>query len=724
LIGHAGCALRRLTALVTIVATPTASAAPTPTALPGADVILEIGSATGPPGSRASIDVRLRTTRTDVAATQNDIVFSAGARVAMNPSGNFLCAVNPVIGKNSTVFIKVPTGCTGTSCTTVRAVVLSTTSPDPPLPDRAVLYSCAVDIAPDSAQQAILPLTCSQPAASASQGTVIEADCESGAVTVFGPTHTATGTTDPNATPTPTRTATATLSGTPTRSNTPTRTSTGTRTPAPPPPTGVALECGGDCNGDGQVTIGELVLGVSIALAQAQIGACPEFDTDGDGEVEINELVRALNTALGGCVGESVADGLRLLAAANITGAQRAFAAAAASAPADDPAQLYAILSTLAVDVLDDPRLRDLIERSGISLTGTLAAGCDLCADFPADDALLRSAPTLGETLETLRAILQPAINEARNALRSLPTDFGVVFRVADLPRRCIRFGPASDIIEVDRADLLALEAVMGITLGMLDLATAFDLEVSLAALAADSSYYVNPATSECEFEPPDEFAAARPGAAFIEERGHDSVHAVFDCHPAFLTLKSSERLASARTELEAGLVAAVQSLDATRAEKDGQDNDLLIVAGQDRVQADALRLVMNLLRLSLRGEVTFPPMPGVPRSQRLNLDPLFGGQISSLRPFFAFKASGRFRTRAVPDPTYGGLTPDLTQADIDEFLTGGRLCSPCEESDDCAGLGPRRLHCVPCGQSCTGASQRCVEPDDEPETDCGDGIF
>ena len=59
--------------------------------------------------------------------------------------------------------------------------------------------------------------------------------------------------------------------------------------------------CTGDCNGDGMVTINELILGVNIALGSQPIGNCPAFDANGDGMVTINELIQAVTNALNGC---------------------------------------------------------------------------------------------------------------------------------------------------------------------------------------------------------------------------------------------------------------------------------------------------------------------------------------------------------------------------------------------------------------------------------------
>ncbi|MEO8603122.1 MAG: hypothetical protein ABI629_11155 [bacterium] len=64
--------------------------------------------------------------------------------------------------------------------------------------------------------------------------------------------------------------------------------------PAPP-------SCPGDCNGDSEVAINELIVGVNIALGTSPLSTCPAFDSSGDGSVTINELIAAVNAALTGC---------------------------------------------------------------------------------------------------------------------------------------------------------------------------------------------------------------------------------------------------------------------------------------------------------------------------------------------------------------------------------------------------------------------------------------
>lgn len=65
----------------------------------------------------------------------------------------------------------------------------------------------------------------------------------------------------------------------------------------------VGASCVGDCNGDGTVTIDEIVRGVNLALGNASIAACPSFDRDRDGSVAVDEIIAAVNALLSGCEG-------------------------------------------------------------------------------------------------------------------------------------------------------------------------------------------------------------------------------------------------------------------------------------------------------------------------------------------------------------------------------------------------------------------------------------
>lgn len=70
---------------------------------------------------------------------------------------------------------------------------------------------------------------------------------------------------------------------------------------ASPTATPEAVACVGDCNGDGEVTVDEVIVGVSVALGVTAADACPAFDPSGDGQVTVDEILQAVNRALTGC---------------------------------------------------------------------------------------------------------------------------------------------------------------------------------------------------------------------------------------------------------------------------------------------------------------------------------------------------------------------------------------------------------------------------------------
>lgn len=59
--------------------------------------------------------------------------------------------------------------------------------------------------------------------------------------------------------------------------------------------------CTGDCDGNGEVAINELLRGVNIALGMQPLDECAPFDASADGQVGINELLIAVNASLNGC---------------------------------------------------------------------------------------------------------------------------------------------------------------------------------------------------------------------------------------------------------------------------------------------------------------------------------------------------------------------------------------------------------------------------------------
>jgi hypothetical protein len=62
--------------------------------------------------------------------------------------------------------------------------------------------------------------------------------------------------------------------------------------------------CVGDCDGNGQVNVAELVRIVGIGLGTTGLSACPRADADGDGIVQVSEVVTSVQRGLTGCARE------------------------------------------------------------------------------------------------------------------------------------------------------------------------------------------------------------------------------------------------------------------------------------------------------------------------------------------------------------------------------------------------------------------------------------
>jgi hypothetical protein len=97
---------------------------------------------------------------------------------------------------------------------------------------------------------------------------------------------------DPACAPVVTPTSTAT----PTVALVPTATAT-------PPPTAMSTPrpCVGDCSGNSQVTVDEILTMVNIALGNTPVTTCEAGDANHDGQITVDEILTAVNNALNGC---------------------------------------------------------------------------------------------------------------------------------------------------------------------------------------------------------------------------------------------------------------------------------------------------------------------------------------------------------------------------------------------------------------------------------------
>jgi len=77
--------------------------------------------------------------------------------------------------------------------------------------------------------------------------------------------------------------------------------------PTPTPTVPMDFPCVGDCNGDGVVTINDLIKMVNIALALAPLcpteggPGCLAGDANCDCQITVDDIIRAVNNSLGTC---------------------------------------------------------------------------------------------------------------------------------------------------------------------------------------------------------------------------------------------------------------------------------------------------------------------------------------------------------------------------------------------------------------------------------------
>ncbi|GIW45568.1 MAG: hypothetical protein KatS3mg077_2850 [Candidatus Binatia bacterium] len=66
-------------------------------------------------------------------------------------------------------------------------------------------------------------------------------------------------------------------------------------------PTAGLTVCPGDCDGDGQVAVFEIVRMVNVLLGALPVDACTAGDLCGDGRITIDEVILAVRALLQGC---------------------------------------------------------------------------------------------------------------------------------------------------------------------------------------------------------------------------------------------------------------------------------------------------------------------------------------------------------------------------------------------------------------------------------------
>ena len=314
--------------------------------------VIDIGSATGGPGGAVDVTISLVISGgATVAATVNDITFSKQV-LSLDPAD---CRVNPAIDKSLSVAILRETRRVRTLRVFVQSIFGAPLIPGGPL------YTCTFRISPGALPgsyaltirnaQGFAPTGAEVPHISGMGGAVM-------VTIVFVPSATPT----PSRTPTPTSSSTPTAdlcpsdlmlvpaSGPPgsqvmfsgrcyfihsgrraavyfdttqvanvigdTIGNysgvvaVPSHAAFGTHQIRIVSPREIAAApfdvvrsttCAGDCNGDGVVTIDDLLQLVTVVLGEAPPNSCPSVDDNGSGVVTIDALLSAVQHALTGC---------------------------------------------------------------------------------------------------------------------------------------------------------------------------------------------------------------------------------------------------------------------------------------------------------------------------------------------------------------------------------------------------------------------------------------
>ena len=62
-----------------------------------------------------------------------------------------------------------------------------------------------------------------------------------------------------------------------------------------------SVACAGDCDGNGEVSVDELITMVSIALGERELPDCKAGDRNDDGAIQVDEIISAVSRALEGC---------------------------------------------------------------------------------------------------------------------------------------------------------------------------------------------------------------------------------------------------------------------------------------------------------------------------------------------------------------------------------------------------------------------------------------
>ena len=284
---------------------PTVTTTATTTNSPALPTVIETPSATPSP-TRTAIPT---STRTGIATT----TITAGVPATATATGGATAThTQGAAATASATAVATSTGTPGGPTTATATQPPTPSATDTPVGPTAIPTSTDTPGGPATATATSQVATATVTDTAAPPGTST-ATHTPGSPAPATATHTAGGAltataTAPPGTPPPTasRTAAATVTATAGPQGTATATASGgpattTSTATPTAEPACIFPCTGDCNGNCEVAINELILMVNLALSDGDVTGCLAGDPNGDRRVSIDEIVAAVNRALNGC---------------------------------------------------------------------------------------------------------------------------------------------------------------------------------------------------------------------------------------------------------------------------------------------------------------------------------------------------------------------------------------------------------------------------------------
>jgi hypothetical protein len=319
----------------------------------------------------------------------------------------------------------------------------------------------------------------------------------------------------------------------------------------------------------------------------------------------------------------------------------------------NQPAALLLALTRIAI--LLDPTLPGanpwVLDSAGefLDALGFPPEGRDLfdwMAMLPTDAAgnvvLPPTAPRAPEVQRFGDKDLLPRIRAAQALLRRIKKNFVYQFP-AD------RLGAGLTPVEVDLGDVKVL-------LGALYLAD--------AAICVGNSYNLDPGATDVLVQK-------------INDRTLDVQEEVILANPDLLRLVSTKDLRKIKRVTYLGIRNLQEGLKAIDAETDPQNDDLLVIAPEQQPLEEKTKEFLQAVQKSLSRETLIPDVrydPSDPNdmdwSMVMYLGTFFdrnGLDLRPLLPQFSRRPGGEnvVLSRTFPDPTFGGLAPDLTQTEL-----------------------------------------------------------